>query len=165
MISTLAIYLAQFGMRGPSSETFYDVLSSIVIIAICVSVLVGAFKLFQAKKASQVEVGPQPLQIRVLEEVPSRNEFNELKTRVTHIEDSLAPMERRILAGIADAAKDLTAEIKNLETHEYAARGELWGKLNPLAERVAAEEAKSELGREIAEGFKMLGKALADKKS
>ena len=135
-----------------------------MILAGSAGVLIGLGKMLAKKSAAQVEVGNQPLQIRVLEEVPSRNEFNELKTRVTHIEDSLAPMERRILEGVKDVGRDLTAQIKNLETHEYAARGELWGKLNPLAERVAAEEARSDIGEAIAEGFKQLGKEMADKK-
>jgi hypothetical protein len=156
--------LSQFRMPETPFEMFGAVFSALMILAGSAGVLIGLGKMLAKKSAAQVEVGNQPLQIRVLEEVPSRNEFNELKTRVTHIEDSLAPMERRILEGVKDVGRDLTAQIKNLETHEYAARGELWGKLNPLAERVAAEEARSDIGEAIAEGFKQLGKEMADKK-
>lgn len=159
----LSLILAQFRMEGPPVEIFFWVLASLVILAVAATAIVVFVRLWTKKGASPVEVGNQPLHIQVTDEVPSRAEFNDLKNRVGHIEHSLAPMERRILDGVKEVGKELTAKIEDLGKHEYTARGELWGKLNVTAERVAAEEAKSEIGEAIAEGFKMLGKELAHK--
>lgn len=87
------------------------------------------------------------------QEPPSRREFDDLKKKVGDIEQSLPPMERRILDGLKEVGRDLTAKIEHLGEHEYIARGELWEKLNHTAERVASEEAKGDLAMGIAKAI------------
>ena len=86
-------------------------------------------------------------------EAPTRREFDDLKKQVGDIESDLAPMERRILDGVKEIGKELSAKIEHLGEHEYTARGELWEKLNAPAERVAAEESKSNLAINIAKAI------------
>lgn len=86
-------------------------------------------------------------------ESPTRREFDDLKGKVGHIELSLAPMERRILEGVKESGHDLAKKIEHLGEHEYTARGELWEKLNATAERIAAQEAKSDLAADIAKAI------------
>jgi hypothetical protein len=145
--------ISQF--RGPEtpSDMIVYVLGAIFILAATALTIAAAVKLFGAKKPSAVDVGPSPIQIRVTDEVPSRREFDDLKQKVGHIEHSLAPMERRIIDGFKEIGHDLSKKIDHLGEHEYEARGELWGKLNVTAERLAAQEAKNEVGDEIAKAI------------
>lgn len=148
-----AALLSQVRLDDPPSHIFVWVLGSLLLIVLIIGALIGFYRLFSVKKPAAVDVGPSPLQIRVTDEVPSRREFDDLKQKVGHIEHSLAPMERRIIEGFKEIGHDLSKKIEHLGEHEYEARGELWQKLNVTAERLAAQEAKNEVGDEIAKAI------------
>lgn len=79
-------------------------------------------------------------------ESPTRREFDDLKGKVTHIENTLPEMERRILGGVRDASKELSAKMEKVSAADHESRTELWDRFNKenkeIGERVATVEAK-----------------------
>jgi len=86
--------------------------------------------------------------LRPPHETPTRREFDSLAKKVDHIESTLDPMERRILAAVSLSGKEITAQIRSVAADDHEGRTRIWEKLhaenNKIVGRMATIEARQE---------------------
>lgn len=79
-------------------------------------------------------------------ETPTRREFEDLKGKVSQIEASLPPMERRILAAVEGMGAKMEARLEDLARTNHEERVAIWEKFNTenkaTGERISRLEAR-----------------------